>query len=821
MSNPFQSRIAALTLAVFSSLAVPMVTTGTDGSPEPGESKSSPKVITAGYSSIQNLNFQKADGDSIHLKADQPLAILPDTLRVTENTQISLPGIDVQAGAAWFPAIKSKDLEAQGVMTRVDWRLYINDRYERSASFEKEGVPTIKEWKDWYDDEKPYLYGNDLTNERLRMTFDLAIDAEAFTEGNNSVHLQLWGETYVWRNNWDPSDWRHRKPVEWTEYETLITQTKYVEVQPPYVVWKTPPINVSTQEHQADLTVQLWDKNTARIALKGNVQDFEDPTIVTAGPNGRIGPGGTATVKTETHVHTGTHPPVMIRVLPDFDPINVDVVHREWDVKGNRGKVYRRHILLNPTVLYCVQAGDTSSTPATPPPAPEMGVPTGGQKARRNIASAGGRVAPQGVPGPMEDIKGIARVRIVSLVAGNPTLDLDATPDSDDEWMCNDCVESGDTVELQYWFRDIFGQHYEDAITVDIPDSLDLAASDTVVVRQPILVPTLAETDLDPDLTVDVHVMDLAATPFGIVRGLPGLQVDDLLGGYSGLTDADGRFTFEVPHGTALEMSVTDPFGTFMPLTMPETPPLETHLAHREVEVDGWKDDRMYLWLTPGFDLGRLHPACGVIDQDEGLFVSHVGAVSDFATDEVTDAYWETLDGDFLMPAAIRPWGATPRDDLGYVPVLFGLAPLPPATGDDPFFQAALQEVVNAGGARLVVMADGLDHTVEIPYEEGYVSGVEDTPRAGLTHLRVAPNPFNPMTRISFELKKAGTVKLDILNIDGRRVTMLIDGHRGAGEQNVTWHGVDSRGAAVASGVYFARLRAEGIESSVTLVLVR
>lgn len=71
-----------------------------------------------------------------------------------------------------------------------------------------------------------------------------------------------------------------------------------------------------------------------------------------------------------------------------------------------------------------------------------------------------------------------------------------------------------------------------------------------------------------------------------------------------------------------------------------------------------------------------------------------------------------------------------------------------------------------------------------------------------------APNPFNPITDIAFDLPAPSQVKLEVLNVLGQHVTTLFDGYKEAGYHSVTWNGTDARGSAVASGIYFYRIQA-------------
>lgn len=77
------------------------------------------------------------------------------------------------------------------------------------------------------------------------------------------------------------------------------------------------------------------------------------------------------------------------------------------------------------------------------------------------------------------------------------------------------------------------------------------------------------------------------------------------------------------------------------------------------------------------------------------------------------------------------------------------------------------------------------------------------------------PNPFNPVTNIAFGLPKDGDVKLEIYNILGAKIAVLIDSKMSSGEHNVVWNA-----SVCASGVYFIRLQTAGeIKTSKCLLI--
>ena len=78
------------------------------------------------------------------------------------------------------------------------------------------------------------------------------------------------------------------------------------------------------------------------------------------------------------------------------------------------------------------------------------------------------------------------------------------------------------------------------------------------------------------------------------------------------------------------------------------------------------------------------------------------------------------------------------------------------------------------------------------------------------------PNPFNPSTVLSFELRVAGMVKLVVYDVNGREVVRLVDEWRNAGAYEASFEGND-----LPSGVYFARLTAGDVQQTQKLLLIK
>jgi len=79
-----------------------------------------------------------------------------------------------------------------------------------------------------------------------------------------------------------------------------------------------------------------------------------------------------------------------------------------------------------------------------------------------------------------------------------------------------------------------------------------------------------------------------------------------------------------------------------------------------------------------------------------------------------------------------------------------------------------------------------------------------------------SPNPFNPVTEISFSLPAETAVRLVVYDLKGQVVEVLVDGRLAAGFHTRTW---DARNHA--SGVYFCRLTAGGVVQTRKMIMLK
>jgi hypothetical protein len=83
------------------------------------------------------------------------------------------------------------------------------------------------------------------------------------------------------------------------------------------------------------------------------------------------------------------------------------------------------------------------------------------------------------------------------------------------------------------------------------------------------------------------------------------------------------------------------------------------------------------------------------------------------------------------------------------------------------------------------------------------------------------PNPFNPITKIIFNLPEEGNVKLEIYNIKGQKVKTLLDCYMSPGRSELIWNGKDDNGKRVSSGVYFYQLVTEKKTITKKMILIK
>ena len=83
------------------------------------------------------------------------------------------------------------------------------------------------------------------------------------------------------------------------------------------------------------------------------------------------------------------------------------------------------------------------------------------------------------------------------------------------------------------------------------------------------------------------------------------------------------------------------------------------------------------------------------------------------------------------------------------------------------------------------------------------------------------PNPFIPVTNITYDIPEATDVILEIYNVMGQRVRTLAQGNHEPGRYQIVWSATNDIGQALSSGMYIYRIQAGDFVSVKKLVLMK
>jgi hypothetical protein len=103
--------------------------------------------------------------------------------------------------------------------------------------------------------------------------------------------------------------------------------------------------------------------------------------------------------------------------------------------------------------------------------------------------------------------------------------------------------------------------------------------------------------------------------------------------------------------------------------------------------------------------------------------------------------------------------------------------------------------------------------------------GVEEEPEDILPYRfelsQNYPNPFNPVTTIEYSIPTRSQVTIEIFNVLGQKVRMLVNESKAAGSYRIEWNGSDNTGQPVSTGIYLYRFSAGDIVQTKKMVLMK
>jgi hypothetical protein len=189
----------------------------------------------------------------------------------------------------------------------------------------------------------------------------------------------------------------------------------------------------------------------------------------------------------------------------------------------------------------------------------------------------------------------------------------------------------------------------------------------------------------------------------------------------------------------------------------------------------------------------------------------------------------QDLSVDVVAGNVVLSWSRNPEPDLQWYAVYSDtLAGFRPSLANFSGFVPAADTTSNQGPSERLTYY--VLSAVDVSgYGSGYSDGVSSEPTAVTegpiayrNHLHPnVPNPFNPNTRIRYDLERRERVIVTVYDAEGRLVRRLENAVRGPGAFGLDWDGRNDGGIGAPSGVYFCTISTASYAATRKMVLVR
>ena len=83
------------------------------------------------------------------------------------------------------------------------------------------------------------------------------------------------------------------------------------------------------------------------------------------------------------------------------------------------------------------------------------------------------------------------------------------------------------------------------------------------------------------------------------------------------------------------------------------------------------------------------------------------------------------------------------------------------------------------------------------------------------------PNPFNPITNISYDLPDDSFVSITIYDMLGNVVINLVNTTQSSGNNSVQWNSTNNEGQSVSAGVYLYCINARQLRQTKKMILLK
>jgi hypothetical protein len=228
---------------------------------------------------------------------------------------------------------------------------------------------------------------------------------------------------------------------------------------------------------------------------------------------------------------------------------------------------------------------------------------------------------------------------------------------------------------------------------------------------------------------------------------------------------------------------------------------------------------------SPCIDTGDPNPAYNDLDGSRGDMGMYNSPNRPMDQPEFVKNLIATIDaGDVILK-----WNSNPELDVAQYAVYKSMSPdfvsgagtfvnvvaAPDTTYDDGPSVSGTYYKVNA--------IDATDYAGGYggPAEAGGTGIGDEIARYDFSLHQNHPNPFNPTTRIRYELNSRLHVSLTVFDVQGRKIKQLVNEVKTPGQYTAEWNGTNADGSRVSTGVYFYRIEAGSFVQTKKMVMLK
>jgi hypothetical protein len=325
--------------------------------------------------------------------------------------------------------------------------------------------------------------------------------------------------------------------------------------------------------------------------------------------------------------------------------------------------------------------------------------------------------------------------------------------------------------------------------------------------------------------SLEVWVYDIDGVPVDGARLLVYAESSQWGGGLTttGFTDASGRCDFSLGNRRDFYIHISSPIGNY------------PAGADEIVQIISGSQDGAYYYKTFYLPGSIQPPSLRLISPSDSEYACRLNVgvnASSLFEHGYARARRKTLDpapfyhtySDKKTPGTIDLFIC---DETNYASYLTGSEFESPVIGDNITDESISFITPHLGKWYLVVSNEDMLTTtksvdVSLRLYKNPEFGVEEEELARRFNFEsVTPNPFMKSTTIKYEIPANLRAHIGVYDVSGRLIRTLVDESQRPGHYKVIWDGKDARDRIVPSGIYFARLVAEGYEATKRMVLMK